>query len=423
MLIRPYRHVLALPGVSRLLLVTLAARVPASAVTVVFTLHVVRDLHRGYGAAGAVTAAYTLGNALGAPLLGRMIDRGGLRPVLLLATCGQAVFWPVSPALDYLPLVVLATAAGVVTLPVYPVARQAIAVLVVPADQRRTAYALDSLSIELSYMIGPATAVLLVTRYSARVAMIAVGATVVLSGIALIVQDPPVRARSGTRHASRPARRDWMGPAVLAQFAAAAATAMVLAGTDVALVAALRSTGQVGWTGTVVAVWSAASLTGGLVFGLSSRTVPPALLAGLLGVATIPVGLAGGWPWICLGIVPAGALCAPAITASTFAVSWLTPPTARGESLGWHSSALTLGLALGAPVTGAVIDAWSPAGGFAIIGAIGAAAAFAMLPLSPDAPGGQRSRRGRATDRDGGAAQPDATAQPGGAGLPEALPT
>jgi hypothetical protein len=52
--------VLALPGVPPLILLALLARVPATAVGVTLTLHVVLDLHRGYGAAGLVGAASTI---------------------------------------------------------------------------------------------------------------------------------------------------------------------------------------------------------------------------------------------------------------------------------------------------------------------------------------------------------------------------
>ena len=48
--------------------------------------------------------------------------------------------------------------------------RQSIAALV-PEDQRRPAYALDSMSVELSFMVGPALAVALATAVSAQTTM------------------------------------------------------------------------------------------------------------------------------------------------------------------------------------------------------------------------------------------------------------
>ena len=88
-----YREVLALPGVTPLLSLALLARVPAAAAPVTLTLHVVLTLDRGYAAAGAVGAASTVGMAVGAPVLGRLVDRRGLRTMLALTSAAAAVFW------------------------------------------------------------------------------------------------------------------------------------------------------------------------------------------------------------------------------------------------------------------------------------------------------------------------------------------
>lgn len=80
-------------------------------------------------------------------------------------------------------------------------------------------------------------------------------------------------------------------------------------------------------------------------------------------------------------LLPAGLLCAPALAASAHAVSQLVPSGARGEAMGLQNSALTVGLALGAPLAGAVIDASAPAWGFAATGLVGTVLALAVLPV------------------------------------------
>jgi predicted MFS family arabinose efflux permease len=52
----------------------------------------------------------------------------------------------------------------------------------------------------------------------------------------------------------------------------------------------------------------------------------------------------------------------------------------RGEATGLHASAITVGIAIGAPLAGAVIDRTTPAWGFAAIGLIGAVVALVVLP-------------------------------------------
>src|SRR5215470_15083639 len=107
----------------------------------------------------------------------------------------------------------------------------------------------------------------------------------------------------------------------------------------------------------------------------------------LLCVLTINVGLAGRWCALALALIPAGAMCAPTISATGEVVSRLAPAAVRGEAMGLHGAALTAGLALGAPLVGVVVDRSSPALGFAIAGAAGA-----LLGLTGVAVGRMRSR-------------------------------
>jgi MFS family permease len=48
--------------------------------------------------------------------------------------------------------------------------------------------------------------------------------------------------------------------------------------------------------------------------------------------------------------------------------------------MGWHNSALTVGVALGAPLAGVVMDWQSPPWGFAAVGGVGVLVALLVLP-------------------------------------------
>src|SRR5688572_25441425 len=110
-----------------LLGVSLVARAAITADVMALTLYVVLGLELSYAAAGGVAAALTAGVALGGPLLGRMIDRRGLRRVLLATVVVQIAFWLSVPALPYRILLGAAFAAGLLMVPVQSVTRQAIA--------------------------------------------------------------------------------------------------------------------------------------------------------------------------------------------------------------------------------------------------------------------------------------------------------
>ncbi|MBL6275130.1 MFS transporter [Micromonospora fiedleri] len=380
---KPYREALALPGLRSLLLVAILARVPLTATGITLTFYVVQDLGRGYGAAGLVGAAITVGAAIGAPLLGRLVDRRGLRPVLVLTVVAEAIFWSTAPMLSYALLLPAAFLAGLLALPIFSVIRQSIAALV-PVAKRRPAYALDSMSVELSFMIGPALATVGVTTISARLTLYLVGAGIVVSGAALWLLNPPVRSASEATSGPQPrlARRQWLTSRMIAVFAVSAAATLVLGGTDVAVIAALRENDDTAFTGLVLAVWAIASLVGGFAYGAARRSFSPVALIGLLGLLTIPVGLGGAHWWLlALALIPAGVLCAPTLASTSDAVSRLAPASVRGEAMGLHGSAVTLGMAVGAPLSGAVIDASNPLWGFAVIGAIGTLVTLAVLPV------------------------------------------
>jgi predicted MFS family arabinose efflux permease len=382
MTLTPYRETLALRGIRSLLVVATLARIPITAGTVTLTLHVTQDLHLGYGAAGLVGAAFTVGGSLGAPVMGRITDRKGLRPVLVLTTVAEVTFWTAAQAMPYWALLLAALVGGFLTLPAFAVARQSIAALA-PESHRLPAFALDSVTTELSFMAGPALGVLVSTTAGARVAMFAVGGGILLSGIGLYLLNPPIRGKDEAPISAgeRVARRTWLRPRLIGVLAISSAATLVLSGTDVAVVAVLQHSGEVAWTGAVLGMWAAYSLLGGFAYGTVRRGLSPLTLFAPMALLTIPVGLAGGHWWLLgLLLLPAGALCAPTITATADAVSRLTPASARGEAMGLHNSSLTVGVALGAPLAGVVMDALSPAWGFAAVGGVGLLVAIAVLP-------------------------------------------
>jgi len=78
-------------------------------------------------------------------------------------------------------------------------------------------------------------------------------------------------------------------------------------------------------------------------------------------------------------ITLAGLFIAPMITATGEAIAQLVPEAVRGEAMGWHGTAMTVGAAAGSPVVGAVIDGAGPAWGVGAAGAVALLVALAAL--------------------------------------------
>lgn len=375
-----------------LLGVSLLARVAITAAVMALTMYVVLGLDMSYAAAGGVAAAMTAGMALGGPLLGRMTDWRGPRIVLLVTVVLQVVFWLSVPILPYGILLGAAFVAGLLMVPAPLVTRQAIAAMTT-AGQRRAAFALESVQGELSYMVGPPIVILCAAKVSPGVVTWGVGAAIVAGGAGIALLNPPLGAEDevDADTVGRPRRREWLGPRMIAVLVTAFGATMLLSGTDLAIVATLEEAGQVSWAAVVVAVYGVASIVGGLVYGVLPRPLPTWLLLGLLGLATIPAGLAHDWPWLCVAGVGAGLLAAPTLSTVADAVSRLAPASVRGEATGLQCSAQSAGSALGSPIVGMAIDVFVPAGGFAAAGLAGLAAALTGCLLSRRSPARMRS--------------------------------
>lgn len=375
--LQPYRRVLALPGVRTSMLLMFFARLPMTAMGLTLTLHVVSDLGRGYGEAGLVGTATMLGSALGAPMVGRLIDRHGLRPVVAVCGLFSTAFWISTPYLPYLALLVIALPAGAFAVPAGSIARQVLAALV-PAAQRRAAYSLDSISVESSFMIGPSAGIFVVTQVSSSVALTGIGVCFALAASALFVINPPIRSEDETavHTGARPRVRSWLSGRMIATLLVATGALFTLIGIEVTTLAVLRANGEVDWTGLVVSLMCIASIAGGVVHGVVHRSLSQSKLMLLMGLLVIPVGLLDH-PWwvLALMLVPTNLLCAPTLAATTESVSALAPVRVRGEAMGLQDSATRIGLAIGSPVVGFVIDHTAPAWGFAAAGVGGLAIA------------------------------------------------
>jgi len=410
----PYRAVLVRPGVRPLLLLAIIARIPITAAPVVLTLHVVLDLHRGFTDSGLLATAFALGAALGAPLLGRTIDRVGLRPVLVATTVVDGAFWLAAGHLPYATLLASAFVGGLLAIPIFSVTRQSLAALV-PAGERQAGFSLDAMSVELSFAIGPALGIVLLTQAGSTVTLLTAAVLIIVSGIALTVLDPPVHGEAGVdpaRTSAQQARptltaaavpmRSWLSGAVLAVLLATFATVFTVAGTDTAITAVMRSFGRVDLLGLVFGIWCLASLVGGFLYGGLDRRIDPMVMLALLAVLCVPVALAGSWWALALLVIPTGLFCAPLITATGAELTRLTPAGVRGQVMGVHGSALTIGNALGAPLIGAVVDHTAPRLGFVAIGALGTLLAVLGLYLTRRPTGAGRRAADVAVTHDAG---------------------
>jgi MFS family permease len=236
--------------------------------------------------------------------------------------------------------------------------------------------------VELSFMVGPAIAVVLATSLPAGYGVDILGIGLLASAGLMYTFNPPTRPEGHEIPAVAPSRRSWLGPGLISLLAAGVAVTFILSATDLTIVATLRESGAVRFTGLAIALWCAYSLVGGLIFGAMHRRVSVFALIAAMGVLTIPVGLAPTWQWLLVALIPCGALCAPTMVSANDTLTRIVPAESRGEATGLLGSAFTAGTAIGAPIAGAIVDNLGTTWAFAIAGTVGAVAAFAGLPAA-----------------------------------------
>lgn len=385
-----YGDVLRTPGTVPLYVAAFLARIPMMALPLVLTLLVVEGLEGSYGQAGLVAAAETIGITFGAPWRGRLIDRLGLRRALVPSILVLFVVYPLMAVSTYWWLLPLAFIAGLFMAPVHSIVRTSLAARL-PAAQHRTAFALDAVCAEASFIIGPAAAGVVVVAASPAIGLLSVAGSVAVGLLILWILDPPTRSLSASAPTGAQGRR-WMSVDLVLLYLITAGSMVTMMAADLSVIAALRELDALGLIGLVYLGWGLASVTGGLVYGARHTSIRPSFLLLAMGVLVIPIGLAQSPVALALIVIPAGLLGAPIMAASSEWIARLTTEAERAEAMGWQAAALKIGGALAAPLTGTTIDFFGPEAGFLIGGAAGVVIAIVAL-------GGQRLRPARRAAR------------------------
>lgn len=376
-----HRSPLRAPGVARLLTLSMVARTPEAAIGLLFILRV-RDLGGSFALAGAVSAILAVGLALGAPLLGRVIDRRGQTQILTAtgvvaatAVALAALLPAEAPAVALAPL---ALAAGIAQPPIAPCLRALFGRMLPDPDTRHGALAMDAALQEISFMAGPLVFVTALAALSPSAGLLSAAAAL-LAGTLAFAASPESR-EVPANDARRPRGGALASSGIRTLLMVAAGMGAMFGATEVALAGAADHAHSPTALGLLLAVWSVPSLAAGLVTARRGAPDDPGrALVLLVAAAALPTAALALMPdlWtLGLMLAASGAIAAPMFATLYSLVGSVAAANTVTEAFTWLGSGLFAGLAAGGAVAGVLV---SESGAPAAFVAAGIASALAAV--------------------------------------------
>jgi MFS family permease len=361
-----YREVLRVPHVAALIAATLLARFPIGINALALILYL-RDETGSFAVAGVVAGGLAAGAGIGAPIQGRLVDHFGQRRVLvpLAVVHAMALGGVVGLAELGAPGAVLTACsflAGFAIPPTSSVLRSMWpALLRERPGLLQPAYALDSVMIELIFILGPLLTAVLAAGVSPASALI-VSAISVIAGTVAFTAQAPSRAFEPDRQATRAGGRlgALASPGVRSLVLTSLPAGVGIGMCEVALPAFSDAEGAAELAGVLLAVWSLGSAAGGLIYGALPRRPPLGRLhlavSALLPLGLLPLAAASSVPVMAALVIPAGMFIAPLLASRNELIGWVAPPGARTEAYTWPVTAFVGGIAIGSALAGAIIE-------------------------------------------------------------------
>ncbi|MGV4987221.1 MFS transporter [Streptomyces sp. NRAIS4] len=378
-----YLEILRARHALRLLTGTLVGRLPNATAAIALVLFV-RAEGGTYSLAGALAAVYGVANAVGQPVLGRLVDLHGQPrvqlPAAVLAALSMAVF--AFFGTDPLPLAYAAVAAaGLFTPPLEGGLRALWPSVLRREEQVHTAYAMDAIAQEIMFTVGPLLVTLCVSLWDERVALLVLSVLGVLGALSVVVSPPSRAWRSAPREAH------WLGalrsPGLLALLGAFLFVGMALGSITVASVSYADGHGGDAVYGWMMAGLGLGALVGGTVYGARRWGGSPErrlrVLVALLAVCYLPLMLVPGAVAMVLLTVLSGVFLAPCIACAFIIVDRHAPSGTVTEAFSWLVTTFTVGASVGTGVAGPVVQAGGTVWGLAVPGAAGAVSLLVLL--------------------------------------------
>ncbi len=349
---------------------------------------------QSYEIGGVASGAVVVGSAVAGPFWSRAADRVGqtrVLPAALVAAAVSAALLLLSIELDgpAWTWVVTAFLVGASAIDAGALVRARWVHLLRQdgssnAAERHTALSFEAVLDEFAFVIGPPVLTLIAAAVN-PVAGFLVGASASFLGVlSLLLQrdTAPVPERMLAPDAAR-GFRAWLPAGVVGLLPGYIGIGLVFGSVDLSAVGIAHDVGTTAVAGILLAVFAVGSVTSGFLFGSLSARSPSLLrlaVAGGLFAAVMPWFALTNTP-VSFGVVSlcGGLVTTPILIASSSLIESLTARENITVAMSWPSVALSVGVTIGAALSGAAIDRGNSYGGLWVPVAAAVVVAIATL--------------------------------------------
>ena len=359
----PYADILRIPSVPRLLSAAVIGRMPVGMGALAIFL-LVRGAGGSYSTAGLAVGASTVAGCIGAPILGRIVDRLGQPRVLLLSMASQVTALLLLAALapgGGVELFALCALYGFSNPPLAASMRATWATLITDRSLITRAFSLDSTAQEVIWILGPVLAAGLAEGISPRLPMVVMAAFSATGVIWFATSH-----ESRTWRSKHVGERHLLGPLMAGPVRRVLLSILGLAFAWGALELAVPAYAQENDAspGGLLSIWAVGSVIGGLGYAARRWTSSPQRMMGIL----LALNLLGfliiflAQTPLQLGILLllTGVVNAPVIATFYVLIEELAPRGTVTEAFTWVSTMFLVGISGGVALAGIVADAFDP---------------------------------------------------------------
>jgi MFS family permease len=367
-----YRRIFQEPGTKSFSAAAFFARLPFAMVPIGIVA-MLSQTSGEYWLSGAVAATFALTNALVAPQISRLIDRRGQTPVVIPTTIlSVAAFATLILAAnqDWPSWVLFVSAFLAAFMPSMPAMVRARWTEVFRGrPELNTAFAFESALDELVYIAGASLSVGLAVALFPEAGMVTSTLMLALGSTAFILQrrtEPKVRAQEGAVAHGSAIRLRAVQIITLALIFVGATFATA----EVTVVAITEKLGAPNAATLVIGVYALGSFLVGLVLGAVQFKLAlhrQLLIAvGVLAVTALPLLIADTVVLLAITVFVSGVAISPTFITAFGLIERRVPESMLTEGVTWVMTGIGIGMALGAFVTGWVVDTFGAEYGFGV---------------------------------------------------------